>query len=254
MECQICYQELKNFKALSTHIQFRHNNEKKEYYDSFMKKDGEGLCKVCNNPTNFTILNRGYEIYCSKKCEKIDYSERMKNNNPLKLESVKQNQRNTNLKRYGVEHNWQIPEVKIKSKKKFRETCLKLYGVENPLQNMNIFDKKCKTGKLIKKFKDTNLWYQGTYELNFLERYYDKFEIHRGPAIRYEKGIYFSDFYIPSLNLVIEIKGSYYLKIHKNTNTLKKQGTLDSGYNFIMIIDKDYTEFDATYLIPRGDK
>jgi hypothetical protein len=210
-----------------------------------MKKEGEGLCKVCGEPTKFTILNRGYEVYCSKKCEKNDYSKRMVSNNPMKLESSKQNQKETNLKRYGVEYNFQIPAVKIKSKEKFKETCLKLYGVESPLQNREIFEKKCKTSKLIKQYKDTKLWYQGSYELDFLEKYYHKFpDMERGPSIKYENGIYFSDFYIPSLNLVVEIKGSYYFKIHNKTIKLKKDATLNKGYNYIMIIDKNYEDFE----------
>lgn len=245
MKCQECGYQAKSFKGLSTHIQHHHN--KKDYYDKYMKKEGEGECKVCKKPTNFTILGRGYEKFCCKECERIDYSTRMTESNPMKTESAQQNQRNTNLERYGVEHNWQIPKVKVESKKKFRKTCKERYGVENPLQNRKIFDKKCKTGKLIKKFRNTDLWYQASYELNFLENFYDKFKIQRGPTLKYRMNgaehFYFSDFLIPELNIIVEIKGSYYEKIHKKAVKLKKQSAIDNGYDYIMIVDKDYSDF-----------
>jgi predicted transcriptional regulator len=36
MKCQICNKEVKDFRALSTHIQFKHENKSKEYYDSWL--------------------------------------------------------------------------------------------------------------------------------------------------------------------------------------------------------------------------
>jgi hypothetical protein len=34
MQCKECNKEVKNLKALATHIQFKHKNNKKEYYDN----------------------------------------------------------------------------------------------------------------------------------------------------------------------------------------------------------------------------
>jgi len=135
MKCKECNKECKNFKALSTHIQFKH--DKKTYYDNYMKKEGEGFCKTCNHETKFVILGRGYEIFCSKECEKIDYSIRMSNNNPMFLDKAKNNQQKTNLKKYGVKQNTQRPEIK----KQIKKTNLKKYGVENVAQNKLIKSK-----------------------------------------------------------------------------------------------------------------
>jgi len=54
--CQECNKVLNSFKSLTTHIQFCHN--KKEYYD--IKKDREGCCKICGEPTEFYSIGYGY--------------------------------------------------------------------------------------------------------------------------------------------------------------------------------------------------
>lgn len=312
MKCQECNKEIKNFKALATHIQFKH--KKKQYYDNYLKQDGEGICKTCSADTEFTILNRGYNIFCSKICEKKDYSSRMINNNPMKKESAKLNQRNTNLSRYGVRQNTQRPEIKeqikqtnlkkygveniaqdlvIKKKsrasrikfnlkkfnttenfmtneslekmyktnldrhgvkvifqskemqKKIKKTNLERYGVEYIMQNKKIFEKAQKKMGGAHHYRD--LYYRGSYELDFLETYYNKFKIEQGKSFKYnfeyKDRIYHSDFFIAELNLVIEIKNSYAAKRFKNIIDAKKQAALKEGYNFIMITDKIYNDF-----------
>lgn len=240
MKCQECDKKVKNFKALATHIQFNH--DKKKYYNDYMKKEGEGLCKTCGNPTKFTILGRGYEKFCCKECERIDYSKRMARDNPMKTVAAKQNQRNTNLKRYGVSQNTKRPEIK----EQIKQTCLKKYGVENVIQDSKIFRKAQITGKLLHRFNE-KIEYRGSYELDFLENFYNKINIIQGLSFKYnylnKKHIYHSDFFIPSLNLIVEIKNSYYYKRFKSIILTKKQATIDAGYNYIMIVDKDYTEF-----------
>jgi hypothetical protein len=315
MKCQICNKEVKNLKSLSTHIQFSHENKKEEYYDKYMKSENEGKCKVCKKPTNFTILGRGYEKFCCKECERIDYSTRMSKSNPMKTKSAQQKQRNTNLERYGVSQNTKRLEIKeqikqtcldkygvenviqdrkikqrakkhreetcmkehgVKSyfavkevqdkvketclnkygvefigqskeiKDKIKETNLERYGVEYITQNPKIFERAQKHSGCAKHFKD--LYYRGSYELDFLEKYYDKFEIKQGLSFKYNLNevtkVYHSDFYIPSLNLVVEIKNSYLAKKDESIINLKKQATLDEGYNYIMIVDKDYQQFN----------
>jgi very-short-patch-repair endonuclease len=101
----------------------------------------------------------------------------------------------------------------------------------------------------LKQFKDTNIHYQGSYELDFLEHYYDKLNIKRSKSIKYKinesNHIYFPDFYIPELNLIIEIKNSYLAKRDKLKLSAKKYAVLKKGFNFIMIIDKDYSSFET---------
>jgi hypothetical protein len=55
--------------------------------------------------------------------------------------------------------------------------------------------------------------------------------------------IYFPDFYIPKLNLIVEIKSSYFYNLEEEINLTKKSYSELNNYNFIFIIDKDYSNF-----------
>ena len=211
-------------------------------------------------------------------------------NKKLSLKTHKEKQKtikkrkNTCLKHYGVEYVSQLKENKQKSKQtkllkygdenyvnidkskqsklkhygdenynnieKGKQTCLQRYGVENPNQNIDIFKKGQKTRFEIKKFKNTNLWYQGSYELDFLEKYYNKFtDLQRGPTVKYifnkNNKVYYPDFFIPSKNLIIECKNSYLAKKDSNIIKEKEKATISNGFNYIMIIDKNYSIFDS---------
>jgi hypothetical protein len=151
---------------------------------------------------------------------------------------------------------------------KFKKTCLEIFGFENPMSNVDIQDKLKKTmnlkygvdfasqneilfqkmlenGYKINKYKD--IYYQGTYELDFLEKYYHV-GITRGKSIKYFynniEHIYFPDFYFDKLNLIVEIKSSKWYQEHLNKNLAKQKACKEQGYNFIFIIDKNYEIFD----------
>lgn len=53
--------------ALGCHLS-RNNISTKHYYDTYIKKPGEGVCKMCGKPTRFNSITRGYSTYCSNKC------------------------------------------------------------------------------------------------------------------------------------------------------------------------------------------
>ncbi len=147
--------------------------------------------------------------------------------------------------KYQITNIFQRDDIKIKIK----SSNYKKYGVDNPMQNEKIFNKALKTRRLINKYKNTNLSYQGTYELDFLEKYYNKLDIENGPSIKYKfngkNKVYHSDFYIPSKNLIVEIKSSYILTLDIEINEKKKACLKD--YNYICIIDKNYEKFKGNY-------
>lgn len=96
-----------------------------------------------------------------------------------------------------------------------------------------------------------NILYQGTYELNFL-KYLDSIKklnlIERGPSIEYTdsnglKHFYLSDYFIKSLNLVIEIKSSYFWNLHEDINILKMNAALKK-YNYLLIINNDFNQLN----------
>lgn len=157
-------------------------------------------------------------------------------NNPLKAKE-------TRFQKTGYNYSLQDPQIQ----KKFKETCKKKFGVCHPMQNKFIFEKALKTGLKVHQFLNTDITYQGSYELDFLENFYDKIDIKDGLSIPYiynkKERIYHSDFYIPSKKLIVEIKSTYWNNMHKKLNAIKSASVLDLGYNFILIENKNYDEF-----------
>ena len=69
MICQICQRECDGPKGLGLHINKSHGLSAKEYYDKFLRKSGEGVCKICQKEVAFASLGRGYlSTYCSQEC------------------------------------------------------------------------------------------------------------------------------------------------------------------------------------------
>jgi hypothetical protein len=184
--------------------------------------------------------------------------------NPSQSEEIKKRKEETCLKNHGVKYPFQSEEIRKKSKKtkkekygdeyyrnpdKIKQTTLERYGVEHNMQNKDLFEKNQKSGFRLKQFRDTNLYYRGKYELDFLEKWYDIYpEIINVEPFEYifeeKKHFYHPDFFIKSLNLMIEIKSSYYYKKYKKICNAKKKATITNGFNYIMIIDKDYNKFN----------
>ena len=81
-----------------------------------------------------------------------------------------------------------------------------------------------------------------------MDKYYTKLNIKKGPTIKYNlegaTKAYYSDFYYEKLNLIIEIKSDrwYYKDLIKNL--AKQAACREQGYNYIFIINKDYTVLD----------
>jgi hypothetical protein len=148
--------------------------------------------------------------------------------------------RNTNIEKYGFPCVLQNEEIK----QKVKNTNIEKYGVPYPIQNKSFLNKSLKLK--IKPYSET-LYYQGRYELDFLNLC-NKLEIidmiKRGPTIKYNDSyVYFPDFLIEKYNLIVEIKSTYTFNLHKEKNEMKKQACINNGYNFLFIIDKDYLNF-----------
>lgn len=174
--CKICGKnDFKNAAGLSNHIIRFHKVSKKDYYDIYLKKDNEGICKFCTQKTAFWDIVHGYRLYCSRKCSEADtvnrmhaiyetYQERYGTTNIMELDWVKEKIKATCKKRYGVTHYNKSEESKIKHKKTYfdktgyenpsqnpevkqkkKETTYFHYGVENPNQSKDIIDKRRQT-------------------------------------------------------------------------------------------------------------
>jgi hypothetical protein len=209
-----------------------------------------------------------FQLEKIKEKIKKTWNEKYGVDNPNKNKKIREKIKNTCIFKYGVDHNFKNEKIKEKRKqtwinnlgvdnpfknkngqKKIMNTNILKYDVKNPMQNLSLFTKAFRTRIKIKQYNDTNLYYQGSYEKHFLDKYYKTFDIENGPSIEYEyngqKKIYHSDFYIPLKNLIVEIKSSYTLILDEEINA-KKEFTLKK-FNYICILDKNYGEFERNY-------
>jgi len=150
--------------------------------------------------------------------------------------------KSTNLAKYGVEYLFQSKRMREEIKK----TNLAKYGVEYCSQNEEIFNKQQKSAMKVHEYED--IYYQGSYEKDFLDKYYEYYDIKRGPRIPYVylefNKIYYSDFLLPEYNLIVEIKNGYLYTKDFEKNQLKREACIKNGFLFIFIIDKNYDDFN----------
>jgi len=191
-----------------------------------------------------------YGVKCSLQNEDVKNKQKQTNlkkygvENPFQNKEIKEKIRNTNFKKYGYNYPMQNKEIHEKQK----QTMTKKYGVENPVQNKEIHKKQQISGFKSKNYKNTDLYYRGTYEKHFLDFCFENnIQVENGPSIKYsfdnKKRVYHSDFYLKEKNLVIEIKSNYYYKKYLQKNLAKQKSCIDQGYNFIFINNKNYKIF-----------
>lgn len=214
-------------------------NELKEYFINKFGVDNPSKIKDVCVKREKTMLER-YDV----KTNIILPETHQKAIESSKSSDSKLKRKNTLMKKYGVDNSMKSKEIYDK----FKKTNIEKYGVEFPAQNLEIFEKTQKSQLKLKSYKNIN--YQGTYELDFLI-FCDKNNllnrVSKSKTIKYlfnesEKN-YHPDFYIKDINLIIEIKSDYYYNLHLEKNLSKEKSTLKQGFDFIFIINKDYTEF-----------
>jgi hypothetical protein len=247
--CKICNKEL-NFKGF--YFNYSDTCCKKHMFElNEIKKKQTCLNRYGVEYTLQTteVKNKGKQTKKEKYGDE-KYNNRNKQNQTKKERYGNENYNNsekrikTNIKKYGGRAPIQCDEVKCKVK----TTMLNNHGVEHALQNKDIHIKQQKCGFKLKKYKNSDVYYRGLYELDFLEKYFNLYpDIINGPRITYfinnDKHYYFSDFLIPSLNTIVEIKNSYLFNKNKEIIMAKEKATIANGFNYIMILDENYINF-----------
>lgn len=176
IKCLICNKEYNNRTGFCNHINRKHGLTKKDYYDKYIKQDGEGICKYkdCTNNTTFFDIENGYADCCCLE--------------------------HTNLYRYGVICNLNITEVKEKAQKnshtdaaiqkglnkrieryngsgysskviyeKIKKTNLERYNTDNPWKSKKVRE-KCKQTKL-ERYNDENFNNREKAKQTYLKKY-----------------------------------------------------------------------------------
>ncbi len=270
------YQNIKKIKEtkLEKYGDENYNNRDK-YKETSIKKYGvENTLQVFKEKTKITNLNK-YGVEDSRSSEFVKDKRKKTNLERYgdecynRTEECKLKIKETSIKKYGFDSPNKSPLVKDKkvqamlkkygyisnslteeSKKKLKNTNIEKYGVEYPMQVEEFVLKQQKSANKINYF-NYDLYYQGSYEKDFLSHIDNLgllFLVSRGKIIKYnfedKTKMHFPDFFIESLNLIVEIKSSYYYNKFIEKNKAKMNTCIDMGYNYIFIINKNYSVID----------
>lgn len=188
--CEICKFEFNNLKALSSHIRM-HNICSKDYYDTFIKIDGDGIC-YCGNETNYKSITFGYHTFCSTKCQSNDpniLNKRTKNtkgNNHWTNRIGGPNKGKTYEEIHGIEKALVLKSVLSQYGKKLIGFKNPFYGKKHTEKNKTIFrnNREGKTyeeifghekaKKVIKKKTKNKKERRSFYGLEYTSRFFSK--------------------------------------------------------------------------------
>lgn len=227
-KCTFCNFQTDDIVAAGQHYDTAHNTlipegmsgEHFAYYVYSGRKSGR--CVVCHKPTRFNEKTHKYHRICSAKCKR-KYGEIKKLNNPKVQEEMLAN------RSISGEYTWSTVDD----------------SGTRPVYR-----------------------YTGSYELDFV-RYMDTIK-HWSPndlmmpcpylfKYRYDgqDRFYIPDAYIPSLDLVIEIKDGDpnnpehhanhhpdIMRVNRVKEKLKKEAVIRSGHTYTKIYNKDYRQFE----------
>lgn len=163
----------------------------------------------------------------------------------LTSDKGKENLRDIFIEKYGVDNPSKADEIKLIKKNKSIEK----YGVDNPSKSPKVkatiqenrkpyksYDYILPSGKIIQ--------LQG-YEnkgLDFLLETYSEDQIVFGravPVFAYKhmgNRLYYPDFYVPSVNLIVEVKSTWTMRAQKEKNLLKEKAVIANGFDFRFLI------------------
>ena len=187
---------------------------------------------------------------------------------PLKIQKFKDKKDSTNLKKYGVENIFQLEEFKQKRtntikkkygvenasqseevKEKKRQTSINNFGVSHHLKDYKMFQKHLKAQYKMLKYKNSEIYYQGSYELHFLEKM-DAIgllnEIENGKSYDYvhedQNHVYHTDFFFKNSNIEIKSGWTYNKngkdKLLEDINNAKWKSVVDAGDKIIVLMSK----------------
>lgn len=198
--------------------------------EQYIKNNGITKCESCGNPNdNFW---RGYPRKNCNKCVslgKINQTDKL-------IFNTSEKTRETLLKKYGVVNPGQFEKNKI-----------------NASERMHDYNSNWKKNHRIKKYKNTEIYYQSSFEYDFLELCEKNTILSRisnGSSFNFINDDmqyghrYMSDFCFDN-KYEIEIKSSYIFKKQGGIKVLmaKKNAVESADKKYIFILDKDYSEF-----------
>ncbi len=248
--CEECGTVCFKSDNLSRHVGLKHNKE--EYFRKYLLEPSDYFCIHCGKeiPVKINFSNSNRSSFCSKKCQNLSLSDKKKKYSKNQKIEIEKKRKKTCIENFGEDN----PVKSKKIRKKIEKTCFQRFGVNNYFRSSKFkedLNTRMNSIHSKNKFQNTDLYYQSSYELDFLEKYYNKLDIKNGLTFFYtlngEEKRYYSDFFIPGLNLIIEIKSYYFYRKFLGQNMQKKYSAEKKGYNFLFIIDKKYNKLEEYY-------
>jgi hypothetical protein len=222
--------------------------DKKHTIESIRKIMDESECKLLS--TEYIDSTQKLQVIFKCGCNgeisynKFDKGHRCSNNNCMNIKKE-----DTSNNKFNVPYYTQTDEYKSRVK----ETNLIKYGFEHHLQNPEILEesiKNCFKTKIYTFPSGKTENYQG-YEnlaLDKLITIFNEDDIIKKPTLmpeiwyskddgKYHR--YIPDIYIPSKNIIYEIKSIYTLNLHKKETDYKRKAVESLGYNFNLLLYND---------------
>lgn len=225
-KCEICGRNnLKTRKALLMHLVRDHSRvSHKEYYDSYLKKENEGLCKICNEPTIFENFTLGYRKCCCADCTR-EYNTGYRNNfqTPESIEKIKKTNiktRNKNLRIFEKDNDLILIS---KLNLKYFNRIVEYKNLKVIYYHQNKYVKKSEISlkelrQLDKKFQKEAKTYNSKYEAEIhewlKEVYNSKIFVNKFGIIKDDTSNLQLDFYIPDKRLALEFNGDYWHSVN----------------------------------------
>lgn len=231
IKCKFCDRYFSSIDAYAAHLESRHADMIPEDMDGFrfwyFLKTGKtkGHCIICKKPTGWNPTTHKYHRFCKN------------------------------------------PKCKEKYKAEFQKRMIGKYGkttlLNDPAQQKIMLSRRKISNKYTWSTREAEITYTGSYELSFLEfldniMQFDPSDIIAPSPHTYyyvyegKKHFYFPDFFIPSLNLEVEIKdGGDNANMHpkiqavdREKERLKDEVMRSNGvFNYLKIVNKNNGRF-----------
>jgi hypothetical protein len=225
----------------------KHVEEKKhtiEELRDIYKKEG---CELLESTYKDNTIRMRFKCICGNE-GKTTFNKFNKGQRCSYKTCINKRKDQTNVSKFGVTNYAKTEECKTRRK----ATCMKNFGVEHAMQSADIQDKAEKTGYSYKIYtfpsgKQFNIQGYENYILDYVLLSFDEDDILVGrkqqPEIWYTdakgtKHRYFSDIYILSEKLIIEVKSTWTYKkgIKDGKIPLQKASCIQQGYNYTCFI------------------
>ncbi|MCR4286048.1 MAG: endonuclease domain-containing protein [Candidatus Kaiserbacteria bacterium] len=213
--CLVCN---KGFKRLGGHVIDAHKMTSKQYYDKFLKLEGEGCCLMCGKETKFSASykrakRKGYDRFCSISC-----STKLQWKTDESFRKIV-----TDIFKQSVHEYWKNPENIKKARIRGKECIVLMYNRLNENDLNGLMNKK---------------------EERLLKLLPDDFEF----VGNFKKVIAFMspDFISEDRKKIVELYGDYW---HKDESIEKTQHRIDIfksfGYDTLIIWEKELKSSDV---------